>query len=414
MQQYISFSSNTISYLNSKERSLLTHLLNIPIANIKQIEKNGLIDYNALKSISQIDDPTLMEIANISKKLKADYNMIISESFIKDTVVDWLFNFKKENQYLCQYVENKLNGSIKQYRFAFPIYDARYFEGKLKKNITKDVTFETQSHPQFERLLYGNCSISKETIFACTTEIGELEIAKEVAFDRCSFAVDIFKTCSELSRNPVIKEWAFELNKGELQNDVYVYICWNVDDPETDKRTVNFSRRRMPATIDDKILNHTYQIDSFIQLYNDYYSESSNSLCNVLKNAIHKYSNAVSTIDIYERVVLFCSILDMLVLDKNKKGIIINLKKYIPILIENEVDKRQELSDFISKMYKVRSEYIHHAERIRVNWEDVYFLGFIVFTLMCKLLSIRNQFENLDEVYSDVEKQMNSIIYKTN
>jgi hypothetical protein len=104
----------------------------------------------------------------------------------------------------------------------------------------------------------------------------------------------------------------------------------------------------------------------------------------------------------------------MLVLDKNKKGIIINLKKYIPILIENEVDKRQELSDFISKMYKVRSEYIHHAERIRVNWEDVYFLGFIVFTLMCKLLSIRNQFENLDEVYSDVEKQMNSIIYKTN
>ena len=140
--------------------------------------------------------------------------------------------------------------------------------------------------------------------------------------DSLTFTVDIFKTCSELSRNPVIKEWAFELNKGELQNDVYVYICWNIDDPETDKRTVNFSRRRMPATIDDKILNHTYQIDSFIQLYNDYYSESSNSLCNVLKNAIHKYSNAVSTIDIYERVVLFCSILDMLVLDKNKKGII--------------------------------------------------------------------------------------------
>lgn len=413
MQQYISFPSNTVSYLNSKEKSLISHLLNTHITDIKQDDNEKRIDYDSLNSISQIDDPTMDEIADIAEKLRVDYNRKISESFIKNSIVEWLFNFKKENQSMCQYLEKKINCSIKQYRFAFPIYDARYLDGTLKKSITKDVTFETLSHPQYERVLYGDCFISKETIFACTTETGELEAAKDVAFERCSFAVDIFKICSELSRNPIIKDWAFELNKGELQNDVYVYICWDVDDPERDKRTINFSRNRMPATIDNKILNHTYQIDSFIQLYNDYYSESSNSLCNVLKNAIHKYSSAVSTIDVYERVVLLCSILDMLVLDKSKKGIIFNLKKYIPILVENEVDKRQELSDFISKMYKVRSNYIHHADRSEVNWEEVYFLGFIIFTLMCKLLSLRSHFENLDEVYLDIDKQMNSIIYQT-
>lgn len=151
--------------------------------------------------ISKIDDNTHAEIRDLAKAIKKDYGSIISLSFIEESIVDWIFEFSKDDQELSAYLQEKMNLSIKCYRFAFPIHIARWNgTKKLLFHVTSDVDFETQSHPSFEKYLYPQFDgiIDRNTIFACTTVWGEFEHSKEIAFDKCSFAVDIFKMCSDL------------------------------------------------------------------------------------------------------------------------------------------------------------------------------------------------------------------------
>lgn len=365
--------------------------------------------------ISKIDDNTHAEIRDLAKAIKKDYGSIISLSFIEESIVDWIFEFSKDDQELSAYLQEKMNQSIKCYRFAFPIHIARWNgTKKLLFHVTSDVDFETQSHPSFEKYLYPQFDgiIDRNTIFACTTVWGEFEHSKEIAFDKCSFAVDIFKMCSDFSRDPHQKKCRFEIREENINKDISVFVSWDTNLPTDDERSFNVSLKAYPTEIDADYIRRAINnnLKDFSSLYEDCYSDNPNTICMLLKKAIRRYGVAISEHNIFDRIESLCSVLDMLILDKNK-SIVASLKKYIPILIEEQTECREDLATFIGKMYAIRSKSIHHDEQSDTCWQEVYYLNFIVFHLLHRFSKLRNQYNDIQDIFKDIDKVMSSVIF---
>ena len=130
----------------------------------------------------------------------------------------------------------------------------------------------------------------------------------------------------------------------------------------------------------------------------------------LLKKAIRRYGVAISEHNIFDRIESLCSVLDMLILDKNK-SIVASLKKYIPILIEEQTECREDLATFIGKMYAIRSKSIHHDEQSDTCWQEVYYLNFIVFHLLHRFSKLRNQYNDIQDIFKDIDKVMSSVIF---
>ena len=368
---------------------------------------------NNADEICAIDDVTLSNITTLAEYLKAEYGKNISHIFIKDSIIKWIFEIRTTGEKLSSYLQDAMNKSIKSYRFAFPIHFAFYSEGSLCFHVTEDVTFETLFVPeQVLKISQNLLPLEKNTIFACTTVLGESNYAREAAFDKCSFAVDIFKLCSEFSRNPYNSKSSFDIRNENLNKDVSLFFCWDLNSNAKDEIHVSTSLNSHPSKVDNDYINYALKnyLKDFSCLYSECYSDNPSNIALSLKRAIKKHSSATSEHEKHDRIECLCSVMDMLVL--NQKGSIVqSLKKYVPVLIEDNPVKREELSSFIGKMYNVRSQHLHHDNQIDVSWQDVYFFNFLVFNLIYRIMILRDRYDDFESIYRDIDKTMNSITF---
>lgn len=418
----VQFSHDTKRYLDDKSQNFIVHLT-CANGSEKHIEVQDIgiegditsITHNTKDCISRIDDETIREINTLAACVKDRHCDCVSVEFIARQIEGWVFETSGQKEPLSQWLEPKISDAIREYRFAFPIQTARYDNGSLHFQATKDVTFETLDTPVLRKFLYENKAfdLSNESVYVCTTIQGEQIYAEKTAFERCSFALDVFKICSELGKNPNCRDWEFDIENGNLQKSKRTLVYWDLNNPDKDVRSINVSLNRFPTILTDSIINsiNRFNYQDFLSLYEDCQMPSCSDACKTLRLAIHKYSNALSETDKHERVTSLCSVLDMLVLDGNK-SVVASLKKYIPILLEQETDLRDELSKFIGRMYDIRSKYLHHGNsNTKVAWQDVYYLSFIVFNLIHKLSLLRNGYPDLQGVYNAIDKKMNEIIF---
>jgi len=297
-----------------------------------------------------------------------------------------------------------------RYLIAFPVYNA-FFEIDEMSFKVADVTFMSKVSLSKE-ILYLNeekSHFKENQIFAVVTIGRALANAKELAYDKCCFATDIFKICSDLYHsnfcNP--KKWQFDVNKDFVtygESDCY---CKELDSINPNNFHVDYKRDRFPAFIKSEVLSsvNKWNIKDFEYLYDIVYSSEAKSIHKVLKRACHIYSQSFSINNIYERVVLLCTVLDTLATcERNYK--VVQLKKYLPALVL-KYDKRYEaLGSFISDVYDLRSAYIHNAEEYPISEQDVDKLEKIVYRLILQLVRKSKEYKSIKEIFQAIKKGM--------
>ena len=102
-----------------------------------------------------------------------------------------------------------------RYKFAFPINNAVFGDNNLSFQVA-DVSFLKKSDLSEESFFFneGNLQLKERQIFAVVIVCGNESYAKDLAYDKCCFAIDIFKICSDLYHNNFFnpKKWQFDIN----------------------------------------------------------------------------------------------------------------------------------------------------------------------------------------------------------
>lgn len=297
-----------------------------------------------------------------------------------------------------------------RYLIAFPVYNAVFEIDDMSFKIA-DVTFMSKASLSKEiPYLNEEKSHFKENQIFATVTIGRvLPNAKELAYDKCCFATDIFKICTDLYHsnfyNP--KKWQFDVNNDFITSGKTYCYCKELDSNNPENFHVDYKRDRFPAYINSDVLSsvNKWNIKDFESLYDIVYSSEAKSIHKVLKRACHIYSQSFSINNIYERVVWLCTVLDTLATCErnNKVG---QLKKYLPVLVL-KYDKRYEaLRSFISDVYDLRSAYIHNAEEKQISEKDVDKLEKIVYRLILQLVRKSKEYISIKEIFKAIDKGM--------
>ena len=130
---------------------------------------------------------------------------------------------------------------------------------------------------------------------------------------------------------------------------------------------------------------------------------------NFIIRSIRLFSAALSTKNSYEKVVKLCSILDAAVLKNSEVGIKESLKKYMPILVTEDLKKRESVQESIEKMYGIRSDYIHRGKEGKIEVEDIVEMNLIVFFTIMRFLQLRTTYKSPEMLLDTIDKLQISV-----
>ena len=294
------------------------------------------------------------------------------------------------------------------YKFAFPIHTAVLEDGISSFQVA-DVSFVKKSCLSEELAFFNQdkMQLNESQILAVVVVCGGESYAKEYAFDKCCFATDIFKICSDLYHNNFFnpKKWQFDISNDFIAKRSSFYFYKTLDSKNSEKFHANYHANRFNTRIDSKVLESVkkWNISDFESLYRAFYSEDTNKIHQVLKRACHIYSQSFSINHLYERVVLLCTVLDTLVTNE-REGKVPQLKKYLPPLVLKCERLIERLRAFIEQIYDIRSAYIHNAEESGITERELDKLEKIVYRVILQMVRNSNQYKSTKELCIAIDK----------
>ena len=277
-----------------------------------------------------------------------------------------------------------------RFKFAFPIHSA-FLDDNISSFQVADVSFIKKSCISEEFEILNDCKIQfkDNQIFAIVTVCGNESFAKEQAYKRCSLATDIFKICSDLYHNNFYnpKKWQFDIDVDFVTSDKSFCFYKDLDSNNPENFYANFHANRYATYVDTKLLESRtkWNIEDFESLYHFIFSPDVNKFHEVIKRACHIYSQSFSINNLYERVVLLCTVLDTLATNE-REGKVPQLKKYLPILVLKCERLTEQLNKYIESLYDIRSAYIHNAEKKKITEKDVDKLEKIVYRVILQMI----------------------------
>lgn len=286
-----------------------------------------------------------------------------------------------------------------RYKFAFPINHAVFADENLSFHVA-DVLFVKKSDlsKEFYFINEDKLQLGENHIFGVVTVCGNEPYAKDLAYDKCCFATDIFKICSDLYHNNFFnpKKWQFDVNNDFVTQGK---SCFFYKELGNENSYANFNADRYSSRIDSKVLESVgkWNIKDFESLYQVVYSVDAKSIHKVVKRACHIYSQSFSINNLYERVVLLCTVLDTLATNE-RTGKVPQLQKYLPPLVL-KCDRLSELlKTFIENMYSIRSAFIHNAEELEVSEREVDKLEKIVYRVILQIVRNSTKYKSTKEI----------------
>lgn len=251
--------------------------------------------------------------------------------------------------------------------------------------------------------------VSKDTkndVFASVTMQGEVSRVRELAYEKAQLAVDIIKINSRLKfeYNPLLA--TLDIDRNIMGMPCILALTHKV---EEEKLNVEYVVRGQKYVIDGSfiaILKRS-MMNQFALFMESYYNTAEHTeLDTIIKRSISKYNKALSTENVHERVVSFCSILDAIILSDNEVGIKESLKKYIPVLISDNLEQRKEWKKSINEMYDIRSQYIHHGKEPKISPNQIVRFSGIVYCTLARLIGMRKKYKSVKEIQSDLDDIM--------
>ena len=294
------------------------------------------------------------------------------------------------------------------YKFAFPINTAVLEDGISSFQVA-DVSFVKKSCLSEEFVFFNQdkMQLNENHILAVAVVRGNEAYAKERAFDKCCFATDIFKICSDLYHNNFFnpKKWQFDIDNDFITNGSSFFFYKDIDSSNSENFHANYHINRYNTRIDSELLESRskWNIEEFESFYRVVYSSNAKSIHKVLKRACHIYSQSFSINHLYERVVLLCTVLDTLATNE-REGKVPQLKKYLPALVLKCERLTERLKSFIEQIYDIRSAYIHNAEESGITEKEVDKLEKIVYRVILQMVRNSKKYKSTKELCIAIDK----------
>ena len=333
---------------------------------------------------------------------------------IQKEVYDWIFLSKigKTDMPLGDYIGRRLQEQTDTYTFYFRM---PYVEIAGKGSLTVagvriGVCEELEQYwSKVEKAIVGDKA--KEDVYAVVTMSGEINRVKELAYEKAQMAVDIIKINSWLRFEYAPLLASMDIDRNIMGTPCTIALTHKMGEERLNVEQVLQGQKYVISASFITILKRS-MMNLFVTFMKNYYdSETHSELDEVIKRSISRYNKALSTQNKHERVVGFCSILDAIVLSDNEIGIKESLKKYVPILISNDLEQRKDLKKAINEMYEVRSQYIHHGKELRISTDQISMYSGNVYCTLARLIQLRKEYKSIKEILSVVDNKMMGVLF---
>lgn len=355
------------------------------------------------------------EFAKFVKSIHEDKQLQhkVSFDFISRITFEWLINTYKSKIATCDlsnYLLDEVIPAIKNYRIHFPIQHIEIFEQLRIGNViigyyTEDFFNETKLEDSNEDAFIRYKTKFKGSVYASFVANAEKEKAVDIAFKECSLAVDILKACSSTSLHPEVR-LIFDIDARLNVNSVNEILIFDNDINKMNSIQKSGLSDRYHLDARQWELMKKMKIAAFSEFIGKL-EDDRTEIQKLIVNSIARYSNALSTANLNQRVVKIFTILESLLLKNNDSPILDSVRKYCPKLITKDPAKRIELTKLLKKMYDVRSSYIHHAKELDINLDDLKELQICTMNLILMLMVKSQTHDNMLSVLTEVDKAIN-------
>jgi hypothetical protein len=288
-----------------------------------------------------------------------------------------------------------IDGFFKIGEVSFEYFTKEYFDRMAHAiTINSKVYSKTEKFPEIRKNYQGK-------VFAAFTAYGEKNRAIEIAFEHCSLAVDALKICTitALEPNQIL---AFDIDSRLTTARVRDIIVTNPNDIADFK--VSKIVDQYPYRINQE--EYTQMIKLGLHRYSLFlkdFEQNKNELTILIVESIRKFSSALSQRDLHKRIVELYTLLEALLLPDESSPILESTTKYLPILIEKDIEKRRECAKQIKLMYSVRSKLIHHGKRIDFDIDSLRKIQAYILTLLFNLITESSSHKTKAEVLKEID-----------
>lgn len=353
-----------------------------------------------------------IEINKFVNKLFRSFKGFVSLDLLQRSVYDWIYKaYAKETEdSLCTYIENEINIHTSSYMYIFPL---PYIEIQNSIQIG-NVHFGCIKQDECLTKILAKTADNDLTTKTTATIVleGETEAKKEKARELVEFAIDILKVCSSLKFQADSHIYNFDIKNNPNDNIGTCYIF----EPKKEELQKEWTNSYVHFELNDKEKKLLYK-NGALNLMENLMAECNLSVNNrnseidkFIIRSIRLFSAALSTKNQYEKVVKLCSILDAAVLKNSEVGIKDALKKYLPILVSDDLKMRESVQDTIEKMYGIRSDYIHHGkDDEKMDSKEIIELNIIVFSTIMRFLQLRTKHKSTKMIIEAIDNLQLSV-----
>ncbi len=361
------------------------------------IDKNSIADFSKLvrsilTKVDWIDYPTLESIV---------FEWIVNEHLEQDQedLITYLDSWKKEHVRVYE-----IFFLIKNLAIETPFQLGRAF-----------VTFYTEEglDSLFDSLKYKINRHRKKLIkskfvgsvvVACRTSNGEINLAKEVAFEECALSVDALKLFSVVIEDPN-RYVTFDLDSRTL-DVIYEQDILAVEvhqDRQLMRLNYSFTRPRPSQFTIDNDYMRTMSGKGIGYIHNFLVGERKSELSQLIIQSIKYFASALSQRDLHKRIVDVFTVMESLVLRNDDEGILHSLTTYVPKILTKDIEDRKNIANMIKRMYKVRSSVVHHGKKSTFETQDLVMLQRCVRNLIVNFAEFSQSHTRKDTILKDID-----------
>lgn len=338
----------------------------------------------------------------------AEINPTVSKKFLLNLVLDYIIEahkLKKCEGNFSDYLLDKIEEEVRTYKVYFTIHNleisqplsiGKVFFSKIEPNIVIEdqVKYDAKSVTAFFKK-YGS------KLFATFIVKAEKQRAVEIAFQECSLAVDVLKICCDTMDDPLAKI-SFDIDSRVTET-----LSAEIIVSDTIKQNdISISVHRIPnfhQITDEYRKRLEHRNLNFFQGFLLTLPVQQTELHKLILNAIKRFAKALSNNNLNQRVAELFTIMESLLVPNAQANIIESLTKYCSKLIYKERTDRVNLIKLIKSMYEVRSAYIHHANELEIDVEDLTKLQHCIQALIGKLIEKSRTFSDKIAVLKEID-----------
>lgn len=408
-----SFPKKESKEVTDEEKPILT-LSNVKhVVEISGNSRRQLVDGKYI----HLDEENGRRFQKIASTLLSDVNLakMISRDFIIKRGWAWLVKVKMQAQTeltFSNYIINEMETSLETATFYFPVVFLGIEESfeicgvqiiKLNNQFFDEYREGWNKHKPDEQNLYDSMRKRYAGRTYATIKLPTIELTKaaDLAFEKCSLAVDVLKICSPALVTPdfVIP---FDVDRRSPYNGGEQII-----QHEDRMRGLTMSLKHDVQPFQLNVAEFEIMKRQKLEVFSTFILsvwEKPAELQTLILKAIRRFANALSNVNHHQRIAELISIVESLLLRTDSDSVKETVVRYLSRLVAKDVPSRKSIKELIGRMQKVRSAWVHHAKETNYELDDLVGFQVLVHRLLITLIEKSKTHKEKGTIFDEIDE----------